>query len=152
MQYFGSANIIMRIQIRKKIYLDPDQNTAQRQTGEKEIKKLIHINPFQVHWMLLDQWISYVVPDPHDGRLTGSAFRRQNTTENASKSAENSKKNILNTLYINFRSIIIESKRIEHVLFLYSISRKFGVEAYLSLYYNRITIFSFRSWFNVAFS
>ena len=56
------------------------------------------------------------------------------------------------SLYINFRSIIIESKRIEHVLFLYSISRKFGVEAYLSLYYNRITIFSFRSWFNVAFS
>ena len=49
------------------------------------------------------------------------------------------------SLYINFRSIIIESKRIEHVLFLYSISRKFGVEAYLSLYYNRITIFSFRS-------
>ena len=105
MQYFGSANIIMRIQIRKKIYLDPDQNTAQRQTGEKEIKKLIHINPFQVHWMLLDQWISYVVPDPHDGRLTGSGSRRQNTTENASKSAENSKKNILNLIYDLYHQI-----------------------------------------------
>ena len=105
MQYFGSANIIMRIQIRKRIYLDPDQNTAQRQTGEKEIKKLIDINPFQVHWMLLDQWISYVVPDPHDGRLTGSGSRRQNTTENASKSAENSKKNILNLIYDLYHQI-----------------------------------------------